>query len=432
VTRAGEAAPAGQGPAAGQPDVAGGPRLILYVGKGGVGKTTVAAATAVRAAALGRRTLVVSTDIAHSLGDVLGTTLGAEPQEVAGVAGRRGVAGAAPGGRLWAQEINVLEEARRSWGQFEAQLSAFLRREGLSDIQADELAIVPGMEEVAALVQIGRHSRSRAYDCVVVDAAPTGETIRLLSMPESFQWYAGRVEAWRGRLLRLAGPLFRGALPDLNIVDAMSHLARRVKELRALLTDARRSSYRLVLTPDRLVLKEAQRAETYLNLFEYPVDAVVLNRILPADALAGAGGSAYLEALLAHQAAATTAIRDAFGTLPILEAHQTADEPVGVAALGELGERLFGAADPTAVLHTGATQTIEREGDGYVLTIPLPNVEAQRLTLLKRGDELYVEVGNVRREIALPRALAAQEPGVAPQPRQPEAQPPRDVGEDDR
>jgi arsenite/tail-anchored protein-transporting ATPase len=419
VTRAGEAAPLGEEPPAGQPGGAAGPRLILYVGKGGVGKTTVAAATAVRAAALGYRTLVVSTDIAHSLGDVLGTTLGAEPQEMAGVTGggrRRGAAGAAgaaPGGRLWAQEINVLEEARRSWGQVEAQLSDFLRREGLSDIQADELAIVPGMEEVAALVQIGRHSRSRAYDCVVVDAAPTGETIRLLSMPESFQWYAGRVEAWRGRLLRLAGPLFRGALPDLNVVDAMSHLARRVRELRTLLTDARRSSYRLVLTPDRLVLKEAQRAETYLNLFEYPVDAVVLNRILPADALAGAGGSAYLEALLAHQAAAMTAIRDAFGTLPILEAHQTADEPVGVAALGELGERLFGAADPTAVLHTGATQTIEREGDGYVLTIPMPNVEAQRLSLLKRGDELYVEVGNVRREIALPRALAAQEPGTA-------------------
>ena len=254
------------------------PRLILYVGKGGVGKTTVAAATAVRAAALGHRTLVVSTDIAHSLGDVLGTPLAAEPQPVAaGGSAAAPVPGATP---LFAQEVNVLEEARRSWGRVQAHLSGLLRREGLSDIQADELAIVPGMEEVAALVQLGRQIRGGDFDCIVVDAAPTGETIRLLSMPESLQWYAGRIEAWRDRLRRLAGPFLRGALLELDVVGVTTRLATRVGELRRLLTDAERSSYRIVVTPDRLALKYAQRAETYLNLFEYPIDAVVLNRLL--------------------------------------------------------------------------------------------------------------------------------------------------------
>jgi arsenite-transporting ATPase len=399
--------------------------LILYVGKGGVGKTTIAAATAVRAATRGHRTLVVSTDIAHSLGDVLGMPLTAEPQPVAlpgqpapsgSPAGRRpGVEdgpqkeGTAPPGGLFAQEVNVLEEARRSWGRVQAQLSDFLRREGLSDIQADELAIVPGMEEVAALVQIGRQSREGDFDCIVVDAAPTGETIRLLSMPESFQWYAGRIEAWRGRLVRLAGPLLRGALPDLNVVDVMTHLAGRVRELRQLLTDPRRSSYRLVVTPDRLVLKEAQRAETYLNLFEYPIDAVVLNRLLPAEEAT----SDYLRALLARQEDGVAAVHRAFSALPVLEAPLLAREPVGPPALAELAEQVFGDRDPADVLHRGSTQRIEREGEGYVLSIPMPNVEVERLSLLKRGDELYVEVGNVRREIALPHALAAQEPGTA-------------------
>ncbi|HLH22095.1 MAG TPA: ArsA family ATPase [Chloroflexota bacterium] len=370
-------------------------RLILYVGKGGVGKTTLAAATAVRAAALGHRTLVVSTDLAHSLGDVLASPLGAEPEPIAE--------------RLYAQEINVLEEARRSWGQVQGQLADFLRQAGVPDVQADELAILPGLEEVAALAQIGRASRSGQFDCVVVDAAPTGETIRLLSMPESLQWYAGRIQEWGRRLPRMVGPVLRRALPDLNVGAGLGHLTERVKELRALLGDPRHSSYRLVVTPDRMVLKEAERAETYLNLFDYPIDAVVLNRVLPAQEAA----PPYLAALLTRQQALIAEIEQAFAALPILHAPLLTEEPVGQPALAALAQTIFGARDPTAVMHVGPTQRIEREGDQYVLRIVMPHVETRKLALTRRGDVLYVDIGNFRREIALPRVLAMLEPGVA-------------------
>lgn len=376
---------------------AGSTRLILYVGKGGVGKTTLAAATAARAAALGHRTLVVSTDIAHSLGDVLDRSLGAEPEEVAD--------------RLWAQEINVLEEVRRTWGRYQSQVAEFLRREGVSDIQADELAIIPGMEEVAALVQIGRKSRIGEYDCIVVDAAPTGETIRLLSMPESFQWYAGRIETWRGRIMRTVGPFLRGMLPNLDVVDVMTSLAERVKGLRVMLTDNTRSSYRIVVTPDRMVLKEAQRAETYLNLFEYPIDAVVVNRVVAPDAATTTGG--LLGPLVARQQEVMAEIRHAFPTLPLFEAPLLPEEPIGEAALAAIGARVFAGRDPTAVMHVGPTLQVKRESGDYVLRIPMPNVELDKLNLTKYADELYVDVGNFRRRIALPLALADLEPTTA-------------------
>jgi len=370
-------------------------RLILYVGKGGVGKTTLAAATGVQAAELGWRTLIVSTDLAHSLGDVLGVELASEPLSI--------------GARLWAQEVNVLEEVRHGWGKVQGQLAVFLQQEGMSAIQADELAIMPGMEEVAALVQIERKSRGGAFDCVVVDAAPTGETIRLLSMPESFQWYARQVHHWRGRLRRLAGPLLGGLLPDLDVVDVVTQLAVRVRRLRQTLIDPQRSSYRLVLTPDRAVVKEARRAETYLNLFEYPIDAVLVNRVLASQER----GNAYLEALVAHQRRVIEEIQRSFVTLPLFEVPLLTDEPVGQSELRALAARVFGEQDPTAVLHIGPTQHIERSGHGYVLRIPMPNVEVDRLDLTKHGDELYVDVGNFRREVTLPLALAGLEPGTA-------------------
>lgn len=370
----------------------GAPRLILYVGKGGVGKTTLAAATAARSAALGRRTLVVSTDIAHNLGDVLDCALSAEPREVAPL--------------LYAQEINVLEEARRSWGKMQEHIAGFLQREGIPAVQADELAVVPGMQEIAALVRIGRYVRDAEYDCIIVDAAPTGETIRLLTMPESFDWYARKVRTWRGKLNRVARAVLRSAMPDLSLLDFIDELREQIAELRTILTDPTRSSYRIVLTPDRTVLKEAQRAETYLGLFDYPVDAVVLNRVMDE---VGAGNE-YLESLLARQREMMLQIAQTFSYLPVFTAPLTRAEPIGMEPLLGFAEQVFGARDPTEIMHVGRTIKLALSEEGYVLSIPMPNVEAERLVLNKRGDELYVNVGNFRREIALPATLATSEP----------------------
>lgn len=370
-------------------------RLILYVGKGGVGKTTLAAATAVRSAALGHRTLAVSTDLAHSLGDVFDAPLDGEPRELA------------PG--LFAQEINILEEIRRSWGKVQVQLAEFLRNEGMSDIQADEVAVLPGMEEVAALVQIERQGRLGNYDCIIIDAAPTGETMRLLSLPESFQWYAARIREWRGRLGRMAGPLLNNLLPDLSVVDVLSRLASRVRSLREALINPERSTYRIVITPDRTVLREAQRAETYLNMFQYPVDSVFINRILPPVKVTGT----YLDVLIARQTQVLEEIRAAFGTLPVCAVSLTHEEPVGLERLGDLAHQVFGDEDPTRVMHTGPSLTIERRGEAYVLRIPMPNVEMNKLDLTRHGDGLYVDVGNFRRAVTLPLALADLTPGVA-------------------
>jgi arsenite-transporting ATPase len=370
-------------------------RLILYVGKGGVGKTTIAAATAARAAQLGYSTLVVSTDIAHSLGDVLAEELEDDPRLVAD--------------NLWAQEINVLQEAKRHWGRIQTQMAQLLEKEGLPAVQADELAVIPGMQEVAALVRISSQVRSGEYDCVVVDAAPTGETLRLLAMPDSLALYASKLIGWRAKLTRLAGPLFRNLLPNLDVVDVISQLSERLRELHGLLTDPETSSYRLVLTPDRTVLKEAQRAETYLNLFGYPIDGIVVNRVLP-----GAETSdPFLQELSQTQASVMEEIGMSFANLPIFRSKLHSREPLGVEALRLLATSVFGERDPSQVMHRGPTLRITREESGYVLTIPMPNVEVGRLSLVKRSDELYVEVGNFRRLIPLPATIAGLKPGAA-------------------
>lgn len=370
-------------------------RIVLYLGKGGVGKTTVSAASAVRAAELGHRTLVVSTDIAHSLSDALDRTLGDDPIELR------------PG--LWAQEINVLAEMRRHWQTLRPVVSEALAEDGIDSVAAEELAIVPGMDEIVALLRIQQMSEEGGYDAVFVDAAPTGETIRLLSMPESVPWYLDRLKRWGKRIPRLARPLTKGVTGEGGLLEFSDKLSESVKRLRSVLIDQAVTGYRLVVTPERMVVKEALRAQTYLNLFGYPIDAVVLNQVLPESA----SGGEYLEAMKAQQRRYVQWVEDSFRPLPILRAERSSTEVIGPAALSGLARQVFRDGDPTAVLHTGPTQVIEPIEGGYRLRIPMPNVEAQRLAMSKKGDELHVEIGNIRREIALPRVLAPLEAGGA-------------------
>lgn len=371
-------------------------RIILYLGKGGVGKTTVSAATAVRAATQGKRTLVVSTDLAHSLADCLQTNLTSEPKELAT--------------NLWAQEVNVLDEMRQGWGKLQESMNKTLRKQGINAVLANELALIPGMDEIVSLINIYRNARDGNFEVVVIDAAPTGETVRLLSMPDTFQWYASRIMGLQNNL-GFARPLLKAVLPipTTEIVDAVNALSERVKALREVLSDPAVSSYRPVVNPERMVIKEALRAETYLALFGYPIDAVVCNRVIPA----GDYQDAFMQDIYQTQEKLRQRIHQTFAPLPVWEAPYRSREILGIDALGELATTIFGTNDPTQVFHRGPIQEIVHEGDTYILRLPLPHVEMDKVVMSKNGDEMVVEIGNFKRDITLPSILANQEATVA-------------------
>ncbi len=363
-------------------------RLILYLGKGGVGKTTTSAATAVRASELGYRTLVVSTDVAHSLADALDHPLGSQPTQLAE--------------RLWGQEINVLDEVRQHWGELRTYLASLLKRKGVDDVASEELAIIPGMEEVVSLLHIRRQAREGNFDAVIVDAAPTGETIRLLTMPETFQWYAARVMDWDPGMKSVAKPLVRALIPATNAFETIDRLTKGVEALRETLTDPDISSYRLVVNPERMVIKEAQRAATYLSLFGYPVDGVVLNRVLPRSAIEGG----FMQQLAEMQSVYRQQVYDLFSPLPIWEAPHFPRDVKGLADLSEVGKALFKEDDPTKVFFRGSTQEITKDGEEYLMRLPLPHVEIGKVAITKRGDELFISIGNFKRDMILPTTLA--------------------------
>lgn len=373
-------------------------RLILYLGKGGVGKTTLSAATAARAAAMGKRTLVVSTDLAHSLADALDTDLTADPRQV--------------GDNLWAQEINALDEMRAHWGKMQEYVTNVLKKQGINEVASEEMALIPGMDEIVALLNIHRQARDGNFDVVVIDAAPTGETVRLLSMPETFLWYANQVKGWRNVAMNAAKPLLKTFLPGVNVLESLQKLNEQVAVLRGVLTDADTSSYRLVVNPEKMVIKEALRAETYLALYGYPIDGVVCNRVLPPPPEGG-----YQDALLREMAAQQRAyyeqIHSTFAPLPVWDAPYSSREIIGVEALAALGETIWRGEDPTLVYHRGSPQEVVKMGDFYVLRMPLPHVELGKVNMTKKGDELIVEIGNFKRDIALPTTLAPLEATVA-------------------
>jgi len=374
-------------------------RIILYLGKGGVGKTTVAAASALRSAELGYRTLVVSTDIAHSLADSLDTPLTGAPQEVAP--------------NLFAQEINVLDEIRQHWGQMQGYVGNLLRRQGMNTAVAEEMAIIPGMEEVISLLHINKQAQEGNFDRVIVDAAPTGETIRLLTVPESFQWYMARLSGWGDTPLRMAGGLLRKLMPDKDPFAGLDKLVEGVRELQKVLINPAITSYRVVLNPEKMVVKEGARAVTYLSLFNYPVDAVVINRILPGIVgegnnieLAQPSPDPYLRHLQEIQMRYLAEIERDFYPLPLLRAGAADTEMVGIPSLRALAVSIFAERDPGEIFFVGQAQQIIEEGETLILKLPLPTLELEKVKLAKRGDELFVSIGNFKRELLLPAVLA--------------------------
>ncbi|HEY1358905.1 MAG TPA: ArsA family ATPase [Thermoleophilaceae bacterium] len=368
------------------------PRTILYTGKGGVGKTSVAAATARRCAAAGLRTVVLSTDPAHSLSDSLEVELGGEPREVE------------PG--LFGQEVQAQEEMERNWDAVQDWLSNLLADRGVDRISAEELTVPPGMDELFSLLQIKRHHEEDRFDAVIVDCAPTGETLRLLSFPDVATWWLEKVFPWERRLVSAARPLARGLLdiplPDNAVYEDLERLARNLIAMNDILRDRSTTSIRLVMNPDRMVVKEAMRTFTYLNLYGYLTDAVVVNRVLPEEAAEG-----YFAGWREVQQEHMELVRSAFSPVPILVAPWLEREVLGPEMLDRLARELFDDTDPARLLYDELSQELSADNGVATLRLPIPFAERGDIELKKIGLEVIVRVGGQKRTIILPPTMAA-------------------------
>jgi arsenite/tail-anchored protein-transporting ATPase len=364
-------------------------RILLYTGKGGVGKTSVAAATALECASRGHRTMVLSTDIAHSLGDAFSVDLAPEPTEIAP--------------NLWGQESDVFHNVSRYWGRIQEYAASVLRWRGLDDVLAEEMTVLPGMDEVGSLLWIAEHHDSQNYDVIVVDAAPTGETLRLLSLPEAVSWWMEKVEPVGRRISKLTGPLIQRMvgmpMPGDEVFNAGEELFRRLQHMHELLSDPARTSVRVVLTLEQVVIKEAQRSFTYFHLYDYPTDLVIANRILP-DAV-GHFFRGWYEA----QQRYGPMVEHTFAPIPVRYAPFFDREVVGIPMLRQLGAALYGEADPAMHFYRGRPYTVHRDDGEFVLSVELPFAVKEDISLSRHADELVIDVGTWRRNLVLPRAL---------------------------
>lgn len=366
-------------------------RVILYTGKGGVGKTSVAAATALLASRQGHRTLLLSTDPAHSVADSFDIENAGSRIEV--------------NDRLFIHEVDALAELEANWNVIHGYATRLLAAQGVDEILAEELASPPGMGEVAALMWIRKYYLEGNYDLLVVDCAPTGETLQLLSFPEVAQWWLNKIFPLERRIMKVARPILQPMmdipLPKDEVFGSIKDLLLDLGGTRDILADPKTTSVRLVLNLEKMVIKEAQRAYTYLNLYDYQTDAVIVNRVLPAD-----GEGRFLAGWRKSQQVYEKQVETSFGSIPILHAPMFEQEVVGQAMLARLGEAVFADHDPLAVLIENRPQRVEKVGDEYILSLELPFVSKEQVELIQRQDELFVRVGPYKREITLPRVLA--------------------------
>lgn len=366
-------------------------RIILYTGKGGVGKTSIATATAVRAADLGYRTVVVSTDAAHSLGDSLDMTLRSEAVQITP--------------NLWAQEIDVLQELESHWSTVQNWLVALMRWQGADELVAKEVAVLPGMDELVGLLYISRYADSQEYDVVIVDCAPTGETLRLLSFPEMARWYMQRLFPIERKIMTAIGPMARGVfglpMPEREVFDTVENLFHELEKMRDVLSNSETSSVRLVVNPEKMVIKETQRTYTYLNLYGYCTDLLVCNRVLP-DSLR----DTFFDAWKESQSRYLGLIKEFFDPVPNINAPLMDREVVGVDALREMAGTMFDDGDPTGFYYRGQAQTVGREEGTFTLTVAVPFVSLEDISVMQDEGELILQAGPYRRNILLPRVLA--------------------------
>ncbi len=367
-------------------------RVLLLTGKGGVGKTSLAAATALAAAESGRRTFLLSTDAAHSLGDAFARPIGARPVEVA------------PG--LVAQEVGVLDELDRAWSEIQEWLRELLREE-TAEVVAEELLVFPGMEELVSLRAVREVEATGDFDLCVVDCAPTGDTLRMLRFPDALRLFMENFWEMKRRGVRALRPIVNRVvpgklIPEEEFFDAFERLYREVEDVRQILLDADRTSARLVVNPARVVLEETRRSFAYLSLYGVATDAVLVNRVLPSDATEG-----YFARWAERQEEVLHEIEASF-PMPILHAPLRPHEVRGTEALGELGRATYAGRDPAALFARGQPMRLKKRGERPVLEIDLPGASKEELRLSLHGDRLLVRVRDAERLVTLPASLAGR------------------------
>ncbi|MFZ9739013.1 MAG: TRC40/GET3/ArsA family transport-energizing ATPase [Prochlorotrichaceae cyanobacterium] len=377
-------------------------RVILMTGKGGVGKTSVAAATGLRCAELGYKTLVLSTDPAHSLADSFDLELGHDPRLVKP--------------NLWGAELDALMELEGNWGAVKRYITQVLQARGLEGVEAEELAILPGMDEIFSLVRMKRHYDEGEYDVLIIDSAPTGTALRLLSLPEVAGWYMRRfykpLQAVSAALRPIVEPFFKPiagfSLPTNEVMDAPYEFYEQIEALEKVLTDTAQTSVRLVTNPEKMVIKESLRAHAYLSLYNVGTDLVVANRIIP-DSVT----DPFFQRWKSNQQKYRQEIHDNFTPLPIKEIPLYSEEMCGLEALERLKETLYAGEDPTQVYYKETTLRVVQQDQTYSLEVYLPGIPKSQVELSKTGDELNIRIGNHRRNLVLPQALAALQPSGA-------------------
>ena len=366
-------------------------RSILYTGKGGVGKTSIAASTSLRVAELGYKTIVLSTDSAHSLSDSFDVSLGNEPQLIAP--------------NLWGQETNMSQTLRTYWDTVRDWMASLLAWRGMNEIVADEIAILPGMEELANLLYISHYNDSGEYDVAIVDCAPTGETLRFLSFPEILRWWMDRMFPVGRMAAHILRPLVKFAsdmpMPSDEVFNSAELLFNELKKMQALLTNVEKTSIRLVVNPEKMVIKEAQRTFTYLNLYGYHTDLIVCNRLIPDEIK-----DPYFDYWKRNQIEYCSIIEQSFAPVPILTLPLFDQEIIGRQMLHAMGVTLYGNEDPTKFFFHGQIQNIEATDNSYILNLALPFATKGDIEITRSNDELIVQVGHLRRNIMLPNILS--------------------------
>lgn len=375
------------------------PRIILMSGKGGVGKTTVSAATGLAAAQKGHRTIVVSFDLAHSLFDCFDLPRG--------LFDHNGGDPVRAAENLDVQEIDVQVEIEKHWGDIYRYLAMLMTSSGLTDVIADEVAVIPGMEDVIALMYVNKYVSEGKYDVIVLDCPPTSESLRFVSITSTIEWYVRRRFKVDRNIVRFAGPIAKRftdyKLPDDRYFEAMMKLFERITGVDKLLLDVNTTSVRLVTQAEKMVIRETQRAFMYFNMYGVAIDRIIINRLLPETP------DGYYSRWVKAQTAYAQDIREYFDPVPTVSLPLFDDEVIGVGKLQIVSNALFGDEDPAQFYHKGAPYSFAKENDGYLLSIKLPFVEKCELDIRKNQEDLIIRIGTFKRHVPLPRSLLGKE-----------------------